>query len=204
MRVQRCPCDDADWRVARVPRPGTGNRGPGCGDAPARRSSSVGKLPFSLEESVWALLVGGVAYGAQRFLGLIFWNRKKRIPEESPREEAMANLGFAKKDKKAAIQRKIFQMDRHIEARAGKAPPPRKRGTRLDPKERSWANAYLKHVAQAKGLPYQSVRESMQVIGSYFGIEIPASKEGAGRSAVAISLAKAIYAKTGILLPSQQ
>lgn len=78
---------------------------------------------------------------------------------------------------------------------------PRKR---IDPKERGWAHAYLKHIAQVKGLPYQSVRESMQLIAAYFSIEIPSSDEGASRSATAISLAKAIYAKTGILLPRHQ
>lgn len=115
----------------------------------------------------------------------------------------MANLRLSEKTKKASLQRGTHVRDRLLDLKAN-APAPRQRRTRMDPKERSWAHAYLKHAAEVKGLPYIGVRESMQMMGRYFGVEIPIDKASAGRSRVAIDLAKAIQLKTGIRLPDQQ
>jgi hypothetical protein len=114
----------------------------------------------------------------------------------------MANLRLSDKTKKAALQRGIHTRDRLLDIKA-KPPTPKKRRARMDPKERSWAHAYLKHAAEVKGLPFIGVRESMQMMGRYFDVEIPDDK-GAGRSQLAIDLANAIQAKTGIRLPAQR
>lgn len=118
----------------------------------------------------------------------------------------MANLNLSDKIKKSNLQRGLYVRNAQIDmkARAAAAKAPRKTRAKMDPKERSWAHAYLKHVAEVKGLPYIGARESMQAMGRYFGIEIPVEKAGAGRSKVAIDLANTIQAKTGINLPRHQ
>lgn len=114
----------------------------------------------------------------------------------------MATPGFSGKAKRAAIQRSDYARQQALAEHLSPGSTIRKR--RVNPRERAWANAYLKHVAELKGLPYRSVRESMQVIGRYFEIEVATTKEKASRSQVAIDLANKIQAATGIQIPNRR
>lgn len=114
----------------------------------------------------------------------------------------MTNYNSQAKREKVRIQGHSDSMDLTVKARVAAGSKARKPRVRLDPKERSWAHAYLKHAATIARLPYDGARESMQILARYHGMEVPEPKGAASRSGPAIELAKAIQAKTGIVLPA--
>lgn len=113
----------------------------------------------------------------------------------------MTNFLVFEKRKKDSAQRLTHHRNCHIDRITSPPPAKRTRKRSVDPEERSWAHAYLRHAAETKRFPFDGARESMQILARYFEIELPEGNGAARRSSVAIELAKAIQAKTGIALP---
>jgi hypothetical protein len=114
----------------------------------------------------------------------------------------MANQTLKQKADKILRQGYVDHFDAKVRERVtpreNKAP--RKPRRKLDPAERSWAHVYLRFIAYRRGLPYDGARESMQILARVHDMEVPEATGSAKRSGPVIELAKAIQAKTGIVM----